>query len=718
MFDVSWMTLFVTVVPRRDVVDANSKMSLSRSLSFVTGPPLAGGLVQAVTAPVTLLLDAFSFLGSAAFLTRIRAKEPPVEHDGSGVFRSLRAGLRFVLRDELIRPDLLCAATVNLFNFVFHAIFVLYATSELGVSPGTLGLALGAGAVGGIVGALIAPRLEQRIGIGRSIVLGSVLFPAPLVLVPIASGSELRLGTDARRRRVLLQCRRDDLRRLGREPDLPPHARPDPGSRTAGTFRFVNYGIRPIGALLGGALGTVLGLQTALWIGVLGALLGVVWLLFSPIPRLREARRGRLMETRVLRTGPIRALLAAETISTSGAQMTWVALPWFVLTTTGSATRMSIVIAFEAIGIALAGFLGVRVLNRLGARRTMLLCDACRGPLMLVIPLCHWAGVMSFGLIAAVAFAVGAFTGPHFAAQRVIIPELLGEDEGVVSQASALFQGANRVTLLLGPPLAGVLIGFIGAPAVLVVDAATYAVAVFLLAVFVPATKPLPPEKEEDRGFRAGLRWVAQEPLVRAWRFSLIVGDMAWQAIFISLPVLVVTRYDSDPRIVGAMFAAFGVGAVLGNTVAYRLVKRLDGLTLIARLALGQALPLWLLVFEVPAWAAIGVLGASGLANGLINPSLHAIITLRIPPELRATVISSFMTVFALAMPIGILGAGPLLDLLGVTPVFAICAAIQTGVMALVALAALRARTSGSERAAPGVDRAEAGASPPHGSFG
>ena len=398
------------------------------------------------------------------------------------------------------------------------------------------------------------------------------------------------------------------------------------------------------------------------------------------------------MDTSVLRSGSLRALLAAETISTSGAQMTWVALPWFVLTTTGSATRMSVVIACEAIGIALAGFLGIRVLNRLGARRTMLLCDACRGPLMLVIPLCHWAGVMSFGLIAAVAFAVGAFTAPHFAAQRVIVPELVGEDEGVVSQASALFQGANRVTLLLGPPLAGVLIGFIGAPAVLVVDAATYAVAVFLLAVFVPATKPLPPAKEEDRGFRAGLRWVAQEPLVRAWRFSLIVGDMAWQAIFISLPVLVVTRYDSDPRIVGAMFAAFGVGAVIGNTVAYRLVKRLDGLTLIARVALGQALPLWLLVFEVPAWAAIGVLGASGLANGLINPSLHAIITLRIPPELRATVISSFMTVFALAMPIGILGAGPLLDLLGVTPVFAICAAIQTGVMALVAAAALRAR--------------------------
>jgi MFS family permease len=399
------------------------------------------------------------------------------------------------------------------------------------------------------------------------------------------------------------------------------------------------------------------------------------------------------MDTKVLQIGSIRALLAAETISTSGAQMTWVALPWFVLTTTGSATRMSVVIAVEAIGIALAGFLGLRLLNRLGARRTMILCDAFRGPLMLVIPLCHWAGALSFGLIVAVAFAIGAFTGPHFAAQRVIVPELLGEDEGVVSQASALFQGANRITLLLGPPLAGVLIGFIGAPAVLVVDAATYAVSLFLLLVLVPATKPVPQTKE-DRGFRAGLRWARRDPLFRAWRLSFIVGDMAWQAIFISLPVLVVTRYDSDPRIVGLLFAAFGVGAVLGNTVAYRLVKRLDGLTLIARVALGQALPLWVLIFDIPAWAAIAVLGASGLANGLINPSLHAIMTLRIPPELRATVISSFMTVFALAMPIGILGAGPLLDHLGVTPVFAICAGIQTVVMALVAAASLRARAA------------------------
>jgi MFS family permease len=399
------------------------------------------------------------------------------------------------------------------------------------------------------------------------------------------------------------------------------------------------------------------------------------------------------METSVLRSTALRALLTAEVISTTGAQMTWVALPWFVLLTTGSATRMSVVMAAEAIGLAAVGFPSGRLLNRIGARRTMLLCDGFRGPLMLVIPVLHWADVLSFGVLISVAFALGALSAPYFAANRMILPELLGEDETVVSQANALFQGATRITLLLGPVTAGVLIGVIGAPSVLVVDAATYVVAVLLVGLFVPATKPVVADGE-DRGVLAGLRWVSREPLIRTWRFCIIVGDIAWQAIFVAIPVLVVARYDSDPRVVGALFAAFGVGAVLGNTVAFRLVRQVDGLRLIARVALAQALPIWLLVLHLPAVAAVGVLFASGLANGLINPSLHAIVTLRIPPALRGTVMTSLMTLYALAMPIGILGAGPLLDAFGVDPVFAAAAAVQTLTMAGVAVAAQRARAA------------------------
>jgi predicted MFS family arabinose efflux permease len=287
LFDISWSTLFVSVVPRRDVVSANSKLNLSRALSFVTGPSAAGFLVQALTAPVTLLVDAFSFIASALFLGRIRAQEPPVAEDGrENVLQSLRSGLRFVFGDELIRPQLLCTATINFFNFVFHAIFVLYATKELGVRPAVLGLALGAGAVGGLAGALVAVRLERLFGIGRVFTLGCVLFPLPLVLVPVASGSELvvalMLGTAEFLSAVgvmILDVTGGSLMLL-RTPDRV-------RARMTGTFRFVNYGVRPLGALLGGGLGTAIGLQTTLWIGVLGALAGVIWLVFSPIPRLR-----------------------------------------------------------------------------------------------------------------------------------------------------------------------------------------------------------------------------------------------------------------------------------------------------------------------------------------------------------------------------------------------------------------------------------------------
>jgi predicted MFS family arabinose efflux permease len=288
MFDISWSTLFVSVVPRRDVVDANSKLSLSRSVSFVTGPSVAGFLVQILTAPVTLIVDAVSYLGSAVFLSRMRSEEPRVGEDGrDGVLRSLRAGFGFVFRDEFIRPELLCVATINLFNFVFHAIFVLYATKELGVEPGLLGLILGAGAVGGIVGALVAGRVERLIGIGPAFTLGAVLFPLPLVLVPLAAGSELTIAIMLGAAEffcsvgvMILDVNAASLM-LFRTPDRL-------RARMSGTFRFVNYGVRPIGAVLGGALGTALGLQAALWIGVLGALGGVFWLLFSPIPRLRE----------------------------------------------------------------------------------------------------------------------------------------------------------------------------------------------------------------------------------------------------------------------------------------------------------------------------------------------------------------------------------------------------------------------------------------------
>lgn len=287
-FDISYGTVFVSVTPRRDYVEANSLLNGSRSLSFVGGPSLAGLLVQLVGAPATLLVDAVSYVASALFLGRVRASEPPLEPAQDESLRARVAeGLRFIAHHPIFRPSLLAVATINLFNFMFFALFVLYATRELGVSPGTLGLVLGAGAVGGILGAVVASRIGRRLGIGGAFALGCVLFPAPLVLVPLASGPEwlilgmLFLAEFLSALGVMIL----DINVGAIIPALTPHRL---RSRATGAFRFVNYGVRPVGALIGGALGAAIGLRPTLWIATVGAVAGALWLLPSPVPALRE----------------------------------------------------------------------------------------------------------------------------------------------------------------------------------------------------------------------------------------------------------------------------------------------------------------------------------------------------------------------------------------------------------------------------------------------
>jgi MFS family permease len=283
LFGVSDASLFVAIVPRERFVEASSLLNGSRAFSFVAGPTVAGVLVQAVSAPGALLVDSFSFVGSGALLARIHPEEPPPDPERTGVM----VGLRWVARSAVIRATLLATATINFFNFVFWALFVLYATRTLDVSPGKLGLVLGAGAVGSLAGAAVATPVTRRFGVGPTLVAGCVLFTAPLLLVPVANGSEA----------VVLAClffaefgsglgvMLLDVSAGSIFAAVIPHRL---RSRVSGAYTFVNYGVRVLGALAGGLLGSALGLRPTLWIGTAGALLGVLWLLPSPVLRLRE----------------------------------------------------------------------------------------------------------------------------------------------------------------------------------------------------------------------------------------------------------------------------------------------------------------------------------------------------------------------------------------------------------------------------------------------
>jgi MFS family permease len=284
LFSVSYNTLVVSIVPRERYVAANQLLSGSRALSYVAGPSLGGLLVQVLSAPVTLLADAVSFLGSAVQLRRIDPAEPPTEPAAK---RQLAAGVRFLWRQPLLRASLAATATINLFNFAFFAIFLLYATRSLGVAPGMLGLVLGAGAVGGVIGSMVTGRVARRIGIGPAFIAGCVLFPAPLLLVPAAGGprpvvlamlflAEFGCGLGV----MLLDIAAGSIFQAL----VPDRLR----SRFQGAYMVVNYGVRPLGGLLGGWLGGTIGLRGALWVATAGALAGVLFLLPSPMPRLRD----------------------------------------------------------------------------------------------------------------------------------------------------------------------------------------------------------------------------------------------------------------------------------------------------------------------------------------------------------------------------------------------------------------------------------------------
>ena len=394
----------------------------------------------------------------------------------------------------------------------------------------------------------------------------------------------------------------------------------------------------------------------------------------------------------ILRHVPLRALLVAEVVSTTGSQMTWLALPWFVLATTHSPGRMTVVLIAELVASGLVGIPSGGVLQRFGARRTMLASDALRAPLVLVVPVLHWTGHLSFPLIVAVAAALGVFAAPYFSAQKVIVPELLGEDEHVVTQANALMQGAIRTTMLLGPPIAGVLIGTIGAASVLVVDGVTFAVSFVLVAVFVPQPENAP-TADDTSGMLVGLRFIARERLLRIWIPLFVIGDAAWTAFFAAVPVLVFERFDANPRIAGLLFAGFGAGALCGNFVSFRfLTQRVDGLKLVALSVPFQAAPLWLLPLPVGASVLIAATFASGLANGICNPSIHSIWTLRLPPAIRARAMTASATIWSFGLPLGLVVAGPVLSVYGARPVLVGFAATQTVTMLGVAIVSTRAR--------------------------
>src|SRR5690242_17105795 len=245
----------------------------------------------------------------------------------------------------------------------------------------------------------------------------------------------------------------------------------------------------------------------------------------------------------------IRAIVAAEVVSSVGTSMTVLALPWFVLVTTGSATRLGLFLGIGSIPFVTLPLPAGWVIARIGARQTMVIADAARVPLLAAIPALYSLDALSFPLLVVLVVLTNVFTAAHMPAQRLIVAEVVGDDESAVARVNAYLDGAQTTAPLVGPALAGVLIAAVGAQNVLYIDAATFGVAAIVVGLFVPRNKPI--AEPEQRGLLAGVSYIRRNRLLVMLCVSTLTMEIFFTLFMATLPVFAYDYYDQNARTAG-----------------------------------------------------------------------------------------------------------------------------------------------------------------------
>lgn len=286
VFDVGHQTYLPRLVPPADLVEGNSRLAANMSAAAVVGSGSGGFLVQLLTAPLVILIDAASYLWSALWLRGIRKREPaPVRVPDRRLRSEIGAGIRFVLGHPVLRPIGLCVATTVLFQSAGNAVTIVFLVREVGLSAGLIGLLGTAGLLGALLSSMVTTRIAARLGTSRSLLAGSALIGLGFLCFPLTGPGPMLAwfiaGTLLTSFGIILfhVLAASTRQRLCPEELL---------GRVSATMQFLSWGMMPAGSLLGGLVATVAGLRGTLWITGAGAATASLWLLCSPL-RHRDA---------------------------------------------------------------------------------------------------------------------------------------------------------------------------------------------------------------------------------------------------------------------------------------------------------------------------------------------------------------------------------------------------------------------------------------------
>lgn len=361
---------------------------------------------------------------------------------------------------------------------------------------------------------------------------------------------------------------------------------------------------------------------------------------------------------------PLRGWLLSEAISLTGTRVSMIALPWFVLTTTGSPARTGLVALAETLPLVVLKVLGGPVIDRVGARRVAIGCDVASVFVVGAIPLLHAAGALSFPALLVLVALAGSLRGPGDAAKQAMVPVLVSSAGVPLERATGLHSTVERTASLLGAAGAAGLVAVLGAANALVVDALSFGVAAAVLAWSTRSLRPVRAEADEDDGtpYRARLRqgW----DFLRSDRILLAITVMVALTNLLDAAYLTVLVPVWSRDVVGSaagvavVFGVFGGGAALGSVCAAAWAERLPRRkTYLVAFLLAGAPRFLVMAFDSPMWLVVLTCVVAGFLAGFINPILGAVIFERIPAALtgRVSALSTAMC-FALIPFGGVLG--------------------------------------------------------------
>ncbi|MEU5911651.1 MFS transporter [Micromonospora sp. NPDC047527] len=378
------------------------------------------------------------------------------------------------------------------------------------------------------------------------------------------------------------------------------------------------------------------------------------------------------------------AVYAAGGGSAFGVQMTMLAMPWLVLESTNSAPRAGLVFAVSVLPMALLGFAGGEVIQRFGARQTMVVADFAQAAAIAAVPVLAAMDRLSFPLLLTIVAVIGVLGVPYFAAQRDLTTELAGPHPKALMRANSVLEGGFNVAALAGPAVAGVLIATLGAEKVLWFNAATYALSGLLLWWFVPRTwrtqPPPPPQQEQPAhtGILAGVRALRGDDFLRRVMVSTVSFGFLMRVLMLALPLLAFDRFGGDAKVGGLLLSGFGAGAIAGAAVSYLIGSRLSPALVFGLAAFQLVLPWWVLLFDVPVPVLVAALAVSGAALPLSNAPFFSILATRFAADIRVKVIQAVMTISNIAGPLGFLAGGMAIGRFGVTTTLLVLAALST----------------------------------------